>query len=164
MTPDEKKKTGRFYKLDKYLYKNSYFYKWGKKILKNSVGRVLILVAVIIILLNVGHGFMRRYQVKQFLLEWQQYQNNQQYSEFIAAVDMSDSNPYKIGFPDWEAQFFNSGLTLELREISVRKIESGLYRTRSLIVFRANDSVENQFRGLIFVKGDNQFKIIRVEI
>jgi hypothetical protein len=51
-----------------------------------------------------------------------------------------------------------------LREISVRKAESGLYRARALIVFRIGDTVENQFMGLIFVKGDTKFKIIRVEI
>ena len=160
----KKVKTGRFHRLDKYLYKNSYFYKWGKKALRHPVGRILILTAAVIFLLNVGHSYMKRYQVKQFLLEWQQYQNKQQYSEFMKAVDMSENNPYKISFPDWKAQFFNSGLTLELRELSVQKIESGLYRVRSLIVFRAQDSVENQFRGMIFVKRDNQFKIIRVEI
>lgn len=160
----KKAKTGRFHRLDKYLYKNSYFYKWGKKALKHPVGRVLILAAVVIFLLNVGLSYIRRYQVKEFLLEWQQYQNKQQYSEFVKAIDMSENNPYRISFPDWKAQFFNSGLTLELREISVRKIESGLYRARSLIVFRAKGSVENQFRGMIFVKRDNQFKIIRVEI
>lgn len=160
----KKQKTGRLQRLDRYIYKNSYFYKWGKKALKHPVGRVLILAVMVIFLLNVGHNYMRRYQVKQFLLKWQQYQNNQEYSEFIKAVDMSESNPYKISFPDWKAQFFNSGLTLELREISVRKIETGLYRARALIVFRARGSVENQFRGLIFVKSDTHFKIIRVEI
>jgi hypothetical protein len=160
----KKAKTGRLQKLDKYLYKNSYFYKWGKKALKNPVGRILILAGMVVFILNVGHGFMRRHQVKQFLLEWQGHQNNQQYSEFMSAIDMSESNPYKIGFPDWKAQFFNSGMTLELREISVRKAESGLYRARALIVFRLENTIENRFRGLIFVKGDTGFKIVRVEI
>jgi len=148
----------------KYLYKNSYLYKWGTQIFRSKLGRTMVILIVAVLALNFGYRFYKNQQVKSFLNLWQQYQNNQQYEEFIKSVDLSAKNSYKDTFPDWEGQFFNTDLKLLFRDISVSKIESGLYEARVLVIFQRGKDVENQFEGLIYVKDDKTFKIVRVEI
>ena len=159
-----KKPLSRAARVDRYLYKNSYFYKWGKLLMKKRVGRFMVMAIILVVLIYFGLRVYKQHQIKSFLVEWQHFQNTQQYTEFMGALDMSDSNPYKSTFPDWEVQFFNSGLTLQLRDISVRKVESGLYRASAHIIFQVKERIENQFDGFIFVKKNKDFKIIRVEI
>lgn len=159
-----KKSLSRAGRVDRYLYKKSYFYKWGKRLLKKRVGRFMVMAILFAVLIYFGLRVYKQHQIKSFLVEWQHFQNIQQYGEFIGALDMSDSNPYKSTFPDWEAQFFHREVKLLLRDISVRKVESGLYRASAHIIFQVKDRIENQFDGFIFVKKNKDFKIIRVEI
>ena len=79
-------------------------------------------------------------------------------------MDLSIQNPYRNSFPDWEEQFFNSGLKLVLKNPSISRKESGLYEARVQVIFLQGEKVENQFEGLIYIKEEKTFKIIRVEI
>jgi hypothetical protein len=159
-----RKPLSRAGRVDRYLYENSYFYKWGKLLLKNRVGRFMVMTILLAVLIYFGLRVYKQHQIKSFLVEWQHFQNTQQYGEFMGALDMSKRNPYKSTFPDWEGQFFHSEVKLLLRDISVRKVESGLYRASAHIIFQVNNRIENQFDGFIFVKKNKDFKIIRVEI
>jgi len=159
-----KKPLSRAGRIDKYLYKNSYFYKWGKLLLKKRVGRFMVMAVLLAVLVHFGLRVYKQHQIKSFLVEWQHFQNTQQYTEFMGALDVSDKNPYKSTFPDWEVQFFHREVKLLLRDISVRRVESGLYRASAHIIFKVKDRIENQFEGFIFVKKNKNFKIIRVEI
>lgn len=150
--------------MDKYLYRNSYLYKWGKRIFKNRIGRLLVLAAVTLLLLNTGFKAFKIHQVKQFLRDWQQYQNNQQYREFIRCIDMSPGNPDRLSFPDWNEQFFEIPVRLELSDLSVDRVESGLYRAEMTVNFQREKTPVNRFRGVIFVREKDGFRIIRVEI
>lgn len=160
----KKKQLSRADRIDKYLYKNSYLYKWGKLLLKKRAGQIVIILMLVAALSYFGFGYYKNNQVKSFLEQWQTFQNNNQYPEFMKCVDISDSNPYKDTFPLWKEQFFTGDLKLVLKDISVKKTGAGIYQARALVVFMCREVIENQFTGLIFVKEDRAFKIIRVEI
>lgn len=160
----KKQKKKQKSKVHKYLYKNSYLYKWGTLILRSKVGRFIVILIIAGVALNFGFRFYKNQQVKSFLVQWQAYQNNQQYSEFMNSLDLSVQNPYKNTFPEWRAQFFNTDLKLVLKDISVRKIDSDLYEATVKVIFQRERNIENQFEGLVYVREDKTFKIIRVEI
>lgn len=159
----QKKPLSRAGRIDKYLYKNSYFYKWGKKVWKSRAGRAVVALALVAVAVHFGYRMVKAGQVRSFLLDWQSYQNNQQYTEFMKCVDMSPENPYSDTFPDWEGEFFQENRTLLLKDISVKRSGPGLYQARARVVFMNGKEIENQFRGLIFIREDREFKIIRVE-
>lgn len=160
----KKKKSGRLSRVDKYLYRNSYLYKWGKRLLKKRVVRFLVLGLIVLLLLNAGYEAFKVHQVKQFLRHWQQHQNNHRYHEFIRCIDMSADNPDRISFPDWKAQFFDSPVRLQLSELSVNRTESRLYRVEMTVSFQGKGEPMNRFRGIIYVREKNIFQITRVEI
>lgn len=159
----QKKPPSRAARIDRYLYKNSYFYKWGKKIWKSRTGKVVVTLVLVAVAVHVGYRIYKFGQVKSFLIQWQGYQNHQNYSEFINCVDMSGDNPYADTFPDWKGQFFQGDRKLLLEEISVKKSGPGMFQARARVVFLNGENIENQFSGLIYVREDRDFKIIRVE-
>lgn len=158
------KKKNQKSKIHKYLYKNSYLYKWGTLILRSKIGRILVILIAAGLVFHFGFRYYKVQQVKSFLMQWQQYQNTQQYEAFIKYLDFSPKNNYKNSFPDWKEQFFNTDLRLILKDISVSKVESDLYEARVQVIFKRGNSIENQFEGFIYVQEKNAFKIIRVEI
>jgi hypothetical protein len=158
-----KKKT-RKSKVHRYLYKNSYLYKWGTRILRSKIGRILVILIVAGLALHLGFRFYKNQQVKSFLIQWQNYQNNQQFSEFMNCLDTSAQNPYKNTFPDWEEQFFDIDMKMILKDISVSKIGMDLYEAAAVVIFQQGEQIANQFAGLIYVSEEKKFKIIRVEI
>jgi hypothetical protein len=160
----KRKKKARKSKIHQYLYKNSYLYKWGTQILRSKVGRIIVILIIAGLTLTFGYRFYKNQQVKSFLIQWQHFQNEQNYSDFIRCVDLSIQNPYRDSFPDWEEQFFNTGLKLILKDPSISKKESGLYEARVQVIFLQGGKIENQFEGLIYIKEEKTFKIIRVEI
>ena len=160
----KKRKSGRLAKLDKYLYKNSYLYKWGKRLLKNRIGRTLVLVAFALLILNTGYSSYKVHKVKQFLRNWQQYQNKHQYQEFIRCIDLSPDNPDRLSFPDWKGHFFDVPVRLHLSDMSVDRIESGLYKAEMTVSVQEGKGSENRFRGIIYIRDNDVFHIIRVEV
>jgi hypothetical protein len=160
----KKKKLNRLQKIDRYLYRNSYLYKWGKQLWRNRIGRVIILVVIGMLLVNTGYVYYKNHQVKRFLMNWQGYQNNHQYQEFVNCIDLTPENPDRLTFPDWQAQFFDSPLLLKFSDISVNRLESGYYRAEMVVRFQMNGRTENRFHGIVYVRENGSFRIMRVEI
>jgi hypothetical protein len=125
---------------------------------------VLILVAIGLFIARTGYIYYKTHQVKQFLENWQKYQNTLQYQEFIRCIDLTPENPDRVSFPDWKEQFFDNPVRLQLSEISIDRIESGLYKAEMVVVFQMQNIPGNRFKGIIYVREKDFFKIIRVEI
>ena len=160
----KKKKGTRLSRVNRYLYKNSYFYKWGKQIWRSRIGRTLVLLVAGLLIMNTGYGILKNHQVKRFLLNWQAYQNNQQYEEFIRCIDQTPENPDRISFPDWKGQFFDQPIRMNLKDISVERVKSGFYRAEMEVIFLMKEKTENRFQGIVFVRENGSFRIVRVEI
>ena len=153
----------RWQKIDRYLVRNSYFYKWGKLILRSRLGRVLVLLALLAVAAYFGTNAYGRWRVKSFLQEWQHLQNSGNYQQFVGCLDRSPQNPDRQLFPDWKTQFFDSGLRLELHDIHVAKVGPNLFEARALVLLRDRERIIHRFQGTISVRGRPEMKIIRVE-
>jgi len=151
-------------KLNRYLYRNSYLYKWGKLLWRSPVGRVVILSGVVAVSGYFGWRWLEREQVKGFVRHWQQAENRGDYAGFLARLDLSPSNPDRHLFPDWRAEFFDADVQLQVDEMTVFREDTGFYRVAAAVRFLRRGETINRFLGTIFIRRRPDWKIVRVEI
>ncbi len=158
-----KKKTTKLQRIDKYLYKNSYLYKAGKKILKTKIGKTVTILLLSYFITVFAINYYNKREIISFVQNWQLMQNQGNYTEFIYCIDMSEKNVYKASFPDWKELFFEEGIKLSIEKINVSIEKNGEYIVNLMVEFIKNDRIINKFNGDIFIiKKSGKFKIYRL--
>jgi len=159
----KKKKTTKLQRIDKYLYKNSYLYKAGKKILRTKVGKTVTILLLSYFITVFAINYYKKREIISFVQNWQLMQNRGNYTEFIFCIDMSEKNVYKASFPDWKELFFKEGIKLSLKKINVSIEKNGEYIVNLMVEFLKNNRIINKFNGDIFIiKKSGKFKIYRL--
>jgi hypothetical protein len=159
----KKKRITKLQRIDKYLYKNSYLYKAGKKILRTKTGKTVSILLLSYFTIVFAINYYKKSEVISFVRNWQSMQNRGNYSEFISCIDMSEKNVYKASFPDWKELFFEEGIKLSLKEINVSIERNGKYIVNLKVEFRKDNKIINKFNGDIFIiKKSGKFKIYRL--
>lgn len=158
-----KKNPGILYRLDRYLYKNSYFYKWGKIVWRSPAGKIVLAVACLIAVGYSGFRIVETHQIKRFVRQWQEYQNRGDWEKFSGCLDLSESNPYHVLFPDWRSEFFSVPRRLEISRMQVFRISRHRFRIEASIRIVAQNEGERKFSGVIYVQKTPTYTIFRVE-
>lgn len=160
----QSKKLSRRERLDRWLTRNTYLYKWGKILWKSKWGRRGLALLLLVLLSFWGVRRLESDSVKRFVRQWQEYENRGDFKSFASCLDLSAENPDRALFPDWEGEFFNTRLQLMLQKLTVKRMPQGVFQVKALVVMMNAGTEEDRFQGIIHVRRRRGWKIIRVEI
>lgn len=160
----QSRKTSRRERIDRWMTRNTYLYKWGKMLLRSRWGRRAFVLLLILLLVFLGARRLERDSVRRFVKHWQDCENRGDFSAFSACLDLSEKNPDRALFPDWKSEFFDTPVQINFRNLAVRRKPNGLFRVEALVVLVNAGTEESSFRGIIHVRRRRGWKIIRVEV